>query len=373
MGPEQSLMTNEELHDKEPRSSTEIESDIRQTRGRMDTTLDELGDRLTARSLLNSALDWWESRGVGARTGGATKDTYQSVARYVKENPIPALLVGTGVAWMIIEATTSDEEETRVYTERASDKGKRSDSATRYYPSEYQGEDQTETGGGESGPGFAESAKDKLEQAKEAVAEVAGAAKEKVSALGDAATEAAEDVGRRAQEVYDEGRSTARKIGRSIESGYHSSAEQLENAMEEYPLAVGIGFAALGALVGVLLPRTRREDELLGEQSDQLLKVTKEKGQELLERGKVVAQRVSESVLDEARQQGLTPEAASETMSELAGKVGEVARKAKEEAGTAAKDEKLSFEHLKQEASSAAAGIKQDREASAQKKSDEHG
>ena len=59
-------MTNEELHDQEHRSSTEIESDIRQTRGRMDATLDELGDRLSARSLLNSALDWWESRGVGA-------------------------------------------------------------------------------------------------------------------------------------------------------------------------------------------------------------------------------------------------------------------------------------------------------------------
>jgi hypothetical protein len=124
-------MTNQELHDQGSRSSTEIESDIRQTRGRMDATLDQMGDRLTARSLLNSALGWWESRSVGARTGGATKDTYQSVARYVKENPIPALLVGAGVAWMIIEATTSDEEETRFYTETASHKGKRSDSATR--------------------------------------------------------------------------------------------------------------------------------------------------------------------------------------------------------------------------------------------------
>ena len=61
MGPEQSLMSNEELHEQEPRSSTEIESDIRETRSRMDATLDELGDRLTARSVLNSALDWWES------------------------------------------------------------------------------------------------------------------------------------------------------------------------------------------------------------------------------------------------------------------------------------------------------------------------
>ena len=355
MGPEQSLMTTEELHDQEPRSSTEIESDIRQTRGRMDATLDELGDRLTMRSLLNSALDWWESRSVSGRSGGATKDTYQTVARYVKENPIPSLLVGTGVAWMIIDATSGEEKEMRSSTGTVPYEGTRSGSTTRYYQTERD----------ENGPGFAESAKEKLEHAKEAVAEVAGAATEKVSALGGAATVAAEDAGRRAQQVYQEGRSTALKIGRSIESGYYSGAEKVENAMEEYPLAVGIGFAALGALFGVLLPPTRREDELLGEHSDKLLEATKDKGQELLEHGKVVAGRVAESALDEARQRGLTPEAASETISDLAGKVGEVARKAKEEAGTAVKDENLSLEHLKREASSAAEGLQQDRKASA--------
>jgi ElaB/YqjD/DUF883 family membrane-anchored ribosome-binding protein len=275
----------------------------------------------------------------------------------VKANPISSLLVGAGVAWMIIDATSGEEKETRSSTGSVPNEGIRSGPTTQYY--------QTETD--ESGPGFAESAKEKLEHAKEAVAGVAEAAKEKVSALGDATTSAAEDAGRRAQQVYEEGRSTTRKIGRSIESGYHSSAKQLENAMEEYPLAVGIGFAALGALLGVLLPRTRREDDLLGEQSDQLLEASKEKGQELLERGKVVAERVTQSALDEARQQGITPEAASERISELAGKVGEVARKAKEEVGTAANHEKLGLEHLKQEASSAATGFKQDRKASAQK------
>jgi hypothetical protein len=126
--------------------------------------------------------------------------------------------------------------------------------------------------------------------------------------------------------------------------------------MEEYPLALGIGFAALGALIGVLLPRTRQEDKLLGEESDQLVKATKEKGQELLERGKVVAGRVAESVLEDAKQQGLTPEAVTDKISEFAGKVGEVVHKAKEEAGTAAKDAKLTVEHLKEEASSATEG-----------------
>jgi ElaB/YqjD/DUF883 family membrane-anchored ribosome-binding protein len=342
-------MTNQEFNDKESRSSNEIESDIRQTRGRMDATLDELSDRLSARSLLNSALDWWESRGVGSRPVEETNETYQTVARYVKENPIPSLLVGAGVTWMIIDATTSNDYEARSAVGTATYEGTRSGPTTRYYQTERD----------ESGPGIAESAKEKLEHAKDAVTEVSGAAREKLSSLGGAATVAAEDAGRRARQVYQEGQSAARKLGHSIESGYHSSAKHVEDALEEYPLAVGIGFAALGALIGVLLPRTPREDELLGEHSDKLVEATKEKGQELLERGKGVAERMAEGALEEARQQGLTPEAASETMSGLAQKVGEVARKAKEEAGTAAKEEKLSIEHLKREISSAK-DVKQD-------------
>ena len=90
MGPEQSLMTNQELHDQEPRSSTDIESNIRQTRGRMDATLDELSDRMTARSLLNSALDWWESRNADAPGRNRwTSDAFQTVGRRVKGKSPP--------------------------------------------------------------------------------------------------------------------------------------------------------------------------------------------------------------------------------------------------------------------------------------------
>ncbi len=48
-------------------------------------------------------------------------------------------------------------------------------------------------------------------------------------------------------------------------------------------------------------------------------------------------------------------------------------QKAKEEARTAAKDEKLTVEHLKEEASSAAEGGKQERKAGQLKKSNEAG
>lgn len=142
-------MKNEELPMQEPRSSTEIESDIHTTRSRMDATLDELGDRLTARSLLNSALDWWESRGSGGRTGGATKDAYQSIARYVRENPIPSVLLGTGLVWMIIDATS--EEETPSRRESPTYRGTPRGTS---YSSEYVAGDQVETG--ESAAGLLE-------------------------------------------------------------------------------------------------------------------------------------------------------------------------------------------------------------------------
>jgi hypothetical protein len=101
---------------------------------------------------------------------------------------------------------------------------------------------------------------------------------------------------------------------------------------------VAIGFAAAGALFGVLLPRTRPEDEFMGEKSDQLLDATKEKGEELLERGKAVAEHVAETAMGEARQQGLTPEAATDKISEIAGKFGEIAHKVTDEGKAAAKE-----------------------------------
>jgi ElaB/YqjD/DUF883 family membrane-anchored ribosome-binding protein len=324
-------MKNEEVQNTEDRSSTEIASDIRERRNRMDATLDELSNQFTVRSIVNSALDWWANRQVAMPGGGVAKSAYRNVAYQVKKHPVPAVLVATGVAWMIIDAASEDEGH------EASARG--------------DGDDRQAPGASKGGPHLLEKAETKLDQAKHAASEVAGAAKDKASALGEAASGAAENLTRRAQDVYSQGRSTAVKVGHGVQQGYRSGAEQLEIAMRDYPLAVAMGFAAAGALFGVLLPRTRPEDKLMGEKSDELLDATKEKGQELLERGKAVTEHVAETAIGEARQQGLTPEAATEKISEIAGKVGEIAHKVTEESKSAAK-ENLVPESLKDAKSS---------------------
>ena len=324
-------MKNEEVQNTEDRSSTEIASDIRERRNRMDATLDELSNQFTVRSIVNSALDWWANRQVAMPGGGVAKSAYRNVAYQVKKHPVPAVLVATGVAWMIIDAASEDEGQVSSAREDV--------------------DDRQAPGASKVGPHLLEKAETKLDQAKHAASDVAGAAKEKASSLGEAASGAAENLTRRAQDVYSQGRSTAVKVGHGVQQGYRSGAEQLEIAMRDYPLAVAMGFAAAGALFGVLLPRTRPEDELMGEKSDELLDATKEKGQELLERGKAVAEHVAETAIGEARQQGLTPEAATEKISEIAGKVGEIAHKVTEESKSAAK-ENLVPESLKDAKSS---------------------
>jgi ElaB/YqjD/DUF883 family membrane-anchored ribosome-binding protein len=325
----------------DPRTSSEIETDIRRTRGRMDATLDELGDRLTARSLVNSALDWWEKRtgGPDSNASAKAKDAYRTVARQVKDHPMPSLLIGAGLAWILVDAAAGDDEDDRgTYSRSRTTRYRPSPAGTpasryRSTPSLHplsSGIEQSDVEREESeGPGFADKAKDVAGQAKDAVSGAAESVRDRISGVGDAAQGAVEQT-----------RYAARSVSRSVESSYRTGAERFENAVEQYPLAVGIGFAALGVLAGVLLPRTRREDELLGEHSDQLIDAAKEKGQEVLESGKEVAQRVGTAVADEAQNQG------------LASKVGEVIQKAKDEATQAAKDEGLHPEQIKGEASS---------------------
>ena len=329
-------MKNEEVQNTEDRSSTEIATDVRERRNRMDATLDELSNQFTVRSIVNSVLDWFANRQVAMPGGGVAKSAYRNVAHQVRKHPVPAVLVATGVAWMIIDAASEDG---------GSASSARGDVDDRQTP-----------GASKQGPHLLEKAHSKLDQVKhaasdvagaakekasalgEAASDVAGAAKEKASALGEAASGAAENLTRRAQDAYSQGRSTAARVGQEMQQGYRSGAQQVDMAMREYPLAVAIGFAAAGALFGVLLPRTRPEDQLMGEKSDQLLDATKEKGQELLERGKEVAERVAETAVGEAREQGLTAETATGKISEIAGKVGEIAHKVTEEGKAAAKE-----------------------------------
>src|SRR5215212_3793126 len=94
-----------------PKNETEnIRSDIDTTRRRMDDTMDALGDRLQPRHLLDEVLGYVRGNAsdgdsrlkhIGERLGRSCNTAMHSVVDSVKQNPMPAVLIGAGVAWMI--------------------------------------------------------------------------------------------------------------------------------------------------------------------------------------------------------------------------------------------------------------------------------
>lgn len=67
---------------------------------------------------------------------------------------------------------------------------------------------------------------------------------------------------------------------------------------KQNPLGLGIAAAAVGFVVGTLLPSTNVEDERLGEMSDQVGEKAREAGHEALERGKDVAREAAQTAGD---------------------------------------------------------------------------
>ena len=335
MGPEQDpLESNPPKED--TRSSSEIKSNIRRTRDRLDDTLEDLNERLSPRSLINDVLNWFESRGTeytGTGSGDSLNRGYRSVVRQVKKNPMPALLIGAGIAWLILRPENGDVAELE---------HRRSSGADDLPVPGSPGAGETDLLHEHSKKsGVASAVKEKAGQAQEALSGTTKAVTEKMSDIGSGVQASAISAGSAVREGVRRSRRAGNDATLHLQEGYAYAGDRFQEAIEEYPLAVAVGFLGVGLLTGLLLPRTRQEDQLMGEKSDRLIEQVKETGKETFDKAKAVAERMAATAMDEAQRQGITPVVAGDKISEIANKVGAVASQAKEEALRAAEEEQL--------------------------------
>lgn len=119
-------------------------------------------------------------------------------------------------------------------------------------------------------------------------------------------------------------------VGSQISEGTPSKGElkqgtrQAASVVQENPLGLAIGAAAVGFLAGTLTPKTRIEDEHIGQVADQVKEQARQTGQEALEHGRQIAQEAAES--------------ASQKAQEVAGEVQENAQNRGRELSESAKD-----------------------------------
>lgn len=312
-------------------SSDEIRADIERTRAEMDSTFDALDQKLTPSQLLAEA--WRYTKGGSSIGAGKL----WSLAR---QHPLPATMIGVGLGWLLVERSRStggddlEGYESYSYTgEGASGYGRYGRAGSNNVDVDYRSasyfDEDLESGRLASAAG---AVKDAAGNVVDTVKDAASTAREKVHGLTDTVKDRASELSDTAHQKATQLRNKAKYQTRKAKTGFWQM-------MEENPLAIGAAVLTLGAIAGFSLPSTDKEDELLGETRDHLLDKAKETGQEVLEKGKHVAETAVETLKHEVEAQGLTAE-------NLVDKVKTVGREAKNAVVDEAKKQNLTPESL---------------------------
>ena len=129
---------------------------------------------------------------------------------------------------------------------------------------------------------------------------------------------AAERVRQSASEAYEAARQRTSSLYGSTREGAARAGQRTAEGIDANPMAAVVGGLAIGAAVAALLPRTRRETEVLGPIGERLTESAREAANAARDAGR--------SKLDEI---GLSREGAKQKLSELASSAGDAIRQAR--------------------------------------------
>lgn len=283
------------------RDTEAIRSDIDQTRRRMDDTMDALGNRLQGRHLVDEILGFFRGSGsnpdgVGQKLKDSAQGAVHSVVDSVKANPMPVLVIGAGLAWLIYEKRKGAEfpvDDDQAGS--ASDPDFSASATATYDPDAYVDRPLVYPTPAVSGVGA------KISEVKNGIADkaasVTGQAKEKMGEVADKARRGLENVRQRAGEVGNRAKERTREV-------YEKSRERVVTTANQHPLELGLACLAVGLIAGLAMPTPDRVNRMAGAKMDRLRQRTKEAGSEILQKGRRVAEVAAEAGRHEAQEQG---------------------------------------------------------------------
>jgi ElaB/YqjD/DUF883 family membrane-anchored ribosome-binding protein len=286
------------------KSPEQIEREIEQTRARLGRDIDELGNRLSPQNLKEEAKGAIKGAAQGAvsNVGEHARRTGSRLVEVIRENPLPVIAVGAGVTWLLTQRSRSDIS---------------GDQMARYA---YTGPERRQVNGWESSRGIKGRVGAAASGMKETVSEAAGGVAERAGELKD-----------RAEEKFGELGGQARMQTRKIKTN-------LQHQAETNPLAVAIGAVVAGLALGLLLPGSQREDDLMGSARDNLVDRAEQTAERVKDAAVEAGREVKETVKAEIEQH--TPEvkdAVQQAGQSVKEQVKESGRRIKNEAKDAAK------------------------------------
>lgn len=320
------------------KSSHEIEREVENSRASVQNTLNELRERMSPGQLVDEAMGYLKTSGGNEFAG--------NLGRSVRDNPLPVLLIGAGIGWLMMGGNTAQRPAA---------------SSPAVRPPQDTGYDNGAAGRSSAGPSLAERAGAAGGSLSDAVSDTghkaAGAVSNVAGKLADAASSTYDKAADATSSTYEGARRTAHDVRDSVsgavgalssqasdlsQDAWHEAQRagsqiqgQLARLLEEQPLVIGGIGVALGALLGAVIPRTQVEDQLMGDASDSLKATVTDTAKEQLAQAKDIAGRTYQDVAgklgDTMDQSGLSKDAVVDTVTQAADQVRETITSAAEE------------------------------------------
>lgn len=290
----------------------QIRAEIEQTRARMGQTIDQIQERLSPARLKQQTKDTIRDATIGKveemtnRAEYEVKSWRSKIVQTVKENPVPAALIGVGLGWLIMADSDNNHDNYSYdeYRQRPYSGGSTYYPASARYP-----------GSGATQRSARDLVQEGQERLNETVDEVRDWASETMHTVQERVSETAESVRHSAEEARHQVQETAVDLRLRAQQGMRQTKRTFWATMNENPLAVGATAAAVGALVGLVLPSTPTENRLMGERRDELVHQAKDRVQETVqettEKVKAVATEAKDAAVETAKEEadkrGLRP------------------------------------------------------------------
>ncbi len=326
--------------------TTQVRTQIEQTRSELGQTIDAIQQKLSPSNLVDEAKSAVQDATVGAvgnvvgsatdtvgqAVGSATGAVQQAasgvestavgmgntVVETIKQNPIPAALAGVGLGWLIMSIRQQSSKQparqsSQGYSPSQGYSGMRSQGSPGgtnpygWYDSEgasaYTGypSDTGYTGGYPTGySGQGQQSEGGLSGTAGQVQDTVGQA---VNQAQDTASQVASQAQQTASQMATQVQNTAGQVVNQASQSVQGATTGLQEMMRQRPLAVGLMAVGLGAALGLAVPETEKEDAIMGSAREDLMQRAQQTAQQTMQKVETVAEHTFDAAKQEAQQE----------------------------------------------------------------------
>jgi hypothetical protein len=266
------------------RDPEEIERDIRATQDEMSRTVDRIGDQLTPRNLVNALLDQAESHNIDART----------LLDGARRNPIALAMIAGGAIWLVSDADAKLPSHMPSLGGNKSPSPPDGDTHHRDYVAHME---RVEWRDGEDPVAYQrrrDTARANFLMCERGHQEDDSSFRQRLDDLTEKFRDKRQAWASQGSDAAGLASETAHSAAASVRSTAQSAASRAQDLFSGSPLVGGLAAAAVGAILGTVIPITETEGQklsgvgekardLASEQKDKLEEAARQKKDELVQ------------------------------------------------------------------------------------------